>query len=331
MGDRQRRGAGARSKATVAPVSAERGDVIEGVVYRGSRRTLSRRDVHVALEPIVRAWLRAVCAWDNPNIGDFKFLIFSLEVAPETEVYVQFWSEPFEPVIWEVSSGTWNPPADEWLAGDRARRIEALGFSIGEKAENYNTSVEMRSPAAIAAVARTVAEIFYSGFDYRGRRPIHVKLVHDGRSEVKATYDSFTPEDVGKLFTGLGFHVGQPADTPDDEESMVIRCRKGRIDTMVELDNRVDDENLFRSMRFSADIALPTKERQRLKDAPDAPPGAEPYATVSVILPFGGGVTLAWLIERIHEWDRMLAEQRRVTRRRQRNPRPAVHVTDTVH
>ena len=81
---------------------------------------MSRRELHVALEAIVRPWIRAACSWDSLAIGDYRFVIFSMEVAPETGVYVQFWSEPMEPVVWEVSSGKWNPPADEWLAATRA-------------------------------------------------------------------------------------------------------------------------------------------------------------------------------------------------------------------
>lgn len=69
---------------------------------------MSRRDLHVALEPLVRQWLRTACTWEELAIGDYRFVIFSIEVAPETEVYVQFWSEPLEPVVWEVSSGKWN-------------------------------------------------------------------------------------------------------------------------------------------------------------------------------------------------------------------------------
>jgi hypothetical protein len=79
-------------------------------------------------------------------------VIFSIEVAPETEVYVQFWSEPLEPVLWEVSSGKRSPPADEWLAGERAARIEALGFTVGGDAENYRRTVDITTAADVAAV-----------------------------------------------------------------------------------------------------------------------------------------------------------------------------------
>lgn len=106
---------------------------------------------------------------------------------------MQFWSEPLERVLWEVSSGKWNPPADEWLAGERSQRIEALGFVIGGKAENFHRTIPLDSAGDIAAVAKAVVKIFYEGFDYRGTLPIRAQLVYGGRSVMEATYESFTP------------------------------------------------------------------------------------------------------------------------------------------
>jgi hypothetical protein len=309
------------------PVSIARGDTLERVIFKGSRKALNRRDLHLALEPIVRLWISANCSWDSLFIGDYRFLIFSMEVAPETEVYVQFWSEPMETVAWEVSSGKRNPPTDEWLAGDRARRIEGLGFAIGGNAENYYRTVPIVTAADVAAVAKAVVKIFYTGFDYRGTRPIRARMVHDGRSETKAAYDSFTPEDVSKVFAGLGFRVEEAVEE-DDEVPPMIRCRKRGTYTLVQFDERVA-ENLFRRIRLEADVELPREERERLKSSPDAPEGAEPVATVSVVHPFGGGVTLEWLIERIQEWEAVLAEHRREVRRGRADKVAAT--TDRVH
>lgn len=312
-------------------VSIERGETLERIVFAGSRKRMTRRDLHVVLEPIFRSWIRAACSWDSLAIGDYRFLIFEIEVAPETLLYVQFWSEPLEPVVWEVSSGRWNPPADEWLAGERASRIEAQGFAIGGNAENYHRTVDITTPADAAAVAKQVARIFYEGFDYRGAQSITARLVHEGRSEMKATYDALTPEDMAKIFSALGYRVDDEAEGDSDAAPAVLRCRKRGTDTIVEFAEPVEGENLYARVRFEAEVELPEEERQRLKAAPDAPPGAEPIATMSVVHGLGGGVTLDWLIARIGEWDAMLREHRRMARRR-RGPRhvptPAQH---TVH
>jgi hypothetical protein len=264
------------------------------------------------------------------SLGDYRFLVFAIDVAPETQVYVQFWSEPFEPVIWEVSSGRWNPPADEWLAGDRAARIEAMGFTIGGSAENYHREVEITTAADIAAIAKDVVKIFYSGFDYRGTAPIVVKLVHEGRSEMKETFDAMTPADVAKAFALLDFKTEELADKDDQDGPVLLRCRKrGRI-TVVELLDRVDGEDLYRRLRFEAQVDLPPEERERLLRDPAAPDGAEPYAAVSVVHALSGGVTLDWLLARIDEWDSVLAADRREARLRKRRDKVSVP-NATVH
>ena len=183
---RQLSAAKSRARTQAPPLSIDRDEKLERVIFRGTRKPMTRRDLHVALEPIVRKWIRAACTWNSLAVGDYRFLIFEMEVAPETLLYVQFWSEPMEPVLWEVSSGRWNPPADEWLAGERAERIEALGFAIGGNAENYHRTVDISTPADAAAVAKQVVRIFYEGFDYRGAQPIVARVVHDGRSMLKA-------------------------------------------------------------------------------------------------------------------------------------------------
>jgi len=267
-------------------------------------------------------------------------VVFSLDVAPETQLYVQFWSEPLEPVVWEVSSGRWNPPADEWLAGDRAARIEAMGFTIGGNAENYHREVEITTAADIAAIAKAVVKIFYSGFDYRGTAPILAKLVHDGRSETNETFDSMTVEDVSKVFVSLGFRVEEPAEdgmaeddeagAEDDDTPPLLRCRKRGRDTVVELLDQVEDESLYRRLRFEAEVELPPEERERLLQDPAAPAGAEPFASVSVVHPLSGGVTLDWLIQRVEEWDSVLAEHRRAARARKRRDQVSL-ANATVH
>ena len=317
-------------KKSIAPVSIARGETLERVIFKGSRKPMDRRDLHVALEPIMQAWIRAACLWETLEIGDYRFVVFSLEVAPETQVYVQFWSEPLEPVVWEISSGRWNPPADEWLAGERASRIEALGFPIGGKAENYHRIVRVTSAKDTAAIAKTVVRIFYSGFDYRGTAPILAKLVHEGRSETNATFDAFTIEDISKVFAGLGFRVEALVDEAGDEERALIRCRNRGTDTTVELHERVGEQNLYRRLRLAANVELPEAERRELQREAGAPDGAEPVVSISVVHPFSGGVTLAWLMERIKEWDAVLAEHRRAARRERKKVKLA-QTNDTVH
>lgn len=306
------------TRTAVPPITVGRGESIDRVIFKGSPKAMSRRELHVALEPIFRPWIRAVSTWDPGAIGDYRFLVLDMQVAPETFVYVQFWSEPLEPVIWEVSSGRANPPTDEWLAGESAARIEALGFTIGGRAGKYRRTVGISSAAEVGAIAKAVVNVFLDGFEYRGSAPIRAELTGGGRAQIHETLDAFTPEDVSKVFAGLGFRVEKPVERADDEGEggpPVIRCRKRGTDTIVAFEERVGEENLYRRVQFTADLPLPQEERRKLLAAPDAPADAEPIAVVSVVHPFGGGVTVNWLIERITEWETVLAEHRRLVRR----------------
>lgn len=52
--------------------------------------------------------------------------------------------------------------------------------------------------------------------------------------------------------------------------------------------------------------------------------------TASVVHAFGGGVTVAWVVERIHEWDAMLSAHLIEARRSRRRP-DATPVNAVVH
>lgn len=290
------------------------------------------RDLHVAREPILRERIRATCTWDTLTLGDYRFVIFSIDVAPATLVYVQFWSEPLAPVVWEVSSGKWEPPAAEPLSGERAARIKALGFTIGGDAENYQRTVEITTPADVASVAKQVVRILYDGFDYRGIQPIVAKLVYEGRAEGKDTYDAFTVEDLSTVFAGLGYRIATWVPEEGDEPAPPkIRCRKRGMTTIVHFWDPIEEGDLYTRVRFEADVPLPEEERQQMLQAPDAPEGAEPHATVSVVHAFSGGVTLEWLLARVAEWDAVLREHRRAARRSRSRRAVAGEGPETVH
>jgi hypothetical protein len=52
-------------------------------------------------------------------------------------LFVNPWSEPLEPVRWQVSSGRTHEPTRRWLGPDRADRIRVFGFEIGGDAEDF--------------------------------------------------------------------------------------------------------------------------------------------------------------------------------------------------
>jgi hypothetical protein len=310
------------SRTIVATPDIHRGRDLKRVILKRGRKPLTRAALHTALDPVVGAWLAAACVWDEHDMGDHKFVIFSTDVAPRTQVYAQFWSEPGEPVLWEVSSGKWNPPADKWLEGDRLRRVEALGFAVGGEAKNYQRHVMLDSPAALAAIASEVVELFYNAFDYRGITPLHAHLVYEGRSELRPTFDAFAPEDLGKVFAACGYRV-EEAEIESDDEPPLLRCRKRTVTTTVEFDQGIDDEGLFGRATLSCELPV------RPEDVPDLPPvpadagNAVPVLAISTVLLFSGGVTIDWLIARVQEWTTMIVS-------RTRRPKPRQRVAKTL-
>jgi hypothetical protein len=319
-----------RKRPSVPRPLVEKGEELDAVILRPVRRPLTRGALQAALGPAVRAWLRAACIWDDLEIGDYRFVVFSFSPAPNVQVFVQFWSEPLEPVTWEVSSGRWHAPRQKWLAG-RDRRIEAFGFTIAEGTENYSREVRISSAADVTRAAREVVNIFYDAFDYRGLKPLTAKLVHEGRSVEQPTYDAFTPEDVSKLFAASGFRVEEPiTDDEDVQEPPMIRCRKRGMFTIVEFIDQVEDENLFRRVRFSAEFKVTEEQARAFGSAPDASTeGVDPVLSVSVVHAVGGGVGLAWMVQRIGEWDALLTEHRRELRTTM--GARALQVSETVH
>ena len=118
---------------------------IEQVIFKRRSRPLTRPKLHAALDRIVEKWVRQTCAWKPGwHIGDYRFLVFNIDIDAKVSVYVQLWSEPLEPVQCEVSSGKWNPPADVWLAGERSDWIRALGLRSADARTTSSASSRRR-------------------------------------------------------------------------------------------------------------------------------------------------------------------------------------------
>jgi hypothetical protein len=299
----------------------------EETIFPACRHPLSRAEVHAALDPVVRAWLRVTCDWSSGGgIGDYRFVSMSTEVAPDTHVYVQFWAEPDDVVLWEVSSGRWNPPADKWLEGERSRRIESFGFEIGGEAENYQREIHLRTPADYARVARTVVDIFWSAFEYRGLTPIEAIAVYESRAQEKPVHEELCADDLARLFRACGFRVDKWVPEGDEEDVDKLRCRKYGTTTIVRFEQPSEHEGFYHRVFLEVDLPVPPEEAERLREAEGRT--GDPAMEISTMLVFMGGVTVEWIVGRLLEWDGMLkAHRRAVPRRRVRQERERV----TVH
>lgn len=100
--------------------------------------------------------------------------------------------------------------------------------------------------------------------------------------------------------------------------------------TIVEFVDQVEDENLYRRLKVSAAFPMTDAEARALGTRPDESADArEPVLSVSVVHAVSGGVTLNCRVERIAEWDALLAAHRRELRGAVR-PRP-VQVAERIH
>jgi hypothetical protein len=312
-----------------SPARLTRDTEIRKTIFGRQRRPMSRKELHAALDGIVRSWIASACAWKRDwTIGDYRFLVFSIAVAPRTEVYVQFWSEPFEPVSWEVSSGRWNPPADKWLAGDRSERISSFGFEIGGGAENFQREVTIASRADLTDVARTTVDILYAGFDYRGMQKLDAHLRYDSRAQMKRVLTSLTPEDVTKIFVAHGYTL---IDDSEDDEAPILHFRAHGVLTTVAFGDRIPDQHLFESVALTSDVSPASADAVRVQRVVEelAPAGEIGLVQMGVTLHFGGGVTVDWISRRIDEWTRMISDYQRAARKQKR--RPVAGASGVVH
>ena len=130
--------------------------------------------------------------------------------------------------------------ADRQVAGgERSKRIEAMGFEIGGQAENFHREVIVQTAAEATRIARSVVDIFYNAFDYRGLSPIEAHLSYESRGEPDLTYDNFSPEDLIKILEACDFHITA---MDGDDDTPIIRAARGGIETTITCVERVDDE-----------------------------------------------------------------------------------------
>lgn len=315
------------------PASMARETDATGMVFPGGTAELTRAELERAVARPIAKWIQAACIWDGDAIiGDYRFVVFSIDITRNLQVYVQFWSEPGEPALWEVSSGRWNPPADKYLAGERSGRIAAMGFEVGGKAENFQREVEFRTPQDVQRVAKDVFSIFYDGCDYRGVQPINAYLVFESRAELQPIYESFTPEDLEKILTVCGYRVAIEADDDEEEPGAVLRATRRGIVTQILLEEQEGEQNLYSRAVLLAESPMPPEVARAVKEQfpdPDATLSARTF--VKDVLNFDGGVTVEWVAARFAEWDERLRSERRQVRADGKGPAPASRRKPGVH
>jgi hypothetical protein len=249
------------------------------------------------------------CCWpdaaDHWTIGDFRFSIVEFEPAPDASLYVQIWSEPHEPVLIEVSSGNWNPGAVKYIWRNQRKALEQRGFRLGGTARNFQKEIVVSSPDDAETLAKEILEICYDVFEYRGKQPLTTTLHRDSRAELQPIHVALTPEDFVKLADQGGFSASV---VTGDSDSPLIVMQRGRFRSTAELTSKTSG-NLFASVVVRALVRDKSSQPVIFTDEHVTLPvpirliaDAEGRVMAEMCFMLDGGVTTAWIVNRLARW-----------------------------
>ncbi len=202
-----------RGLAVARPTSGRRakpGETERILVPAGEAALTLEKLERTCLVPLARL-LSDAAVWrsdgygDSWKIGDYRFLIVETTVGPDAVLYVQFWSEPLQPVQWEVSSGHRNPAAKPFITEEARRRLSAMGFEIAGSAQNFRKFVPIGNRGDAAAIAREALRIFHDALGYRGATPLVARLVRGERARRAIVHTRLMSSDVATLLTHIGY------------------------------------------------------------------------------------------------------------------------------
>lgn len=291
-------------------VGAERNHTEQEIILKPLKKPLaSLEELTEACLPTLTARLWATCYWPGTmtkgwKIGDYNFMIASVQPDPESSVYVQFWSEPHERVSVEVCSGEWNPGALKYVRQRQRELIESLGFTVGGRAHNFQKQVRIETAAEAETAAREVLGIFFNVFGYRGQWPLELKWHQGERADHDLAYSSVTPEDLAKLAAHLGFDVESHSGCQP-----VLRLRRGRRLFLACLSGRIPDNNLYSVVILETLITSPREINnatfERINDTlafAQVSRRGPRELVLSMPLRFDGGVTVKWMANAFQHW-----------------------------
>ena len=225
---------------------------------RSRRLTSSSQQCHRALS--AQLWM--TCCWSeggsNWKIGDYNYLVVSVEPDVDTSLYVQFWAEPRERVVTEIGSGESCPGAIRYIGSAQRNAIEARGYARGGRAGNYEKELVIDSAAAAEAAALEVLQIFFEVFGYRGQWRLSIERHRGERADHRPVYTSVTPEDFAKVAARAGYQ----ATVKNSGDTRLVALTRGRRKFLAVMDWRVAKQNLYTLVALQADLTL----TQRVSD-----------------------------------------------------------------
>ena len=153
----------------------------------------------------LRDLLSETCRWAGGGHGrswkpgDYAILIVETTAAVDAVLYVQFWSEPIEPVEWEVCSGRANPGALPFVGEHAQKTVRAFGFDRGGGAQNFRKQATFANSGDVQAAAHETLRIFVEALGYRGRTALVARIIRHTHAEAAWVYRSVSVDDVQKM------------------------------------------------------------------------------------------------------------------------------------
>ena len=308
----------------------QHGEEISRTILPARRRPLAADDLVRKLEPVMADWVAAAADWDGLGLGESRCLVFETDLADGVTFFVRFWSEPMAPLLCEVASGRGDNALAARLLPGAHQWMEAGGFAIQGERQNYRGHVPIETADGIASAAAFAASALIAVAGYQGLTPLYAMLAHDSRALWQDTLDSFTEEEVARVFAAAGFRISW---TDPEALEPVFNCRKAGTESTIRLLDPAPGTRLYRRVHFSADLPMIHAVADICRKEGKEVSANDTMVSISGFHAFTGGVTREWLVERVHEWDRALAEHRRELRRerKDKSKRPATPTTETIH
>jgi hypothetical protein len=299
------------------PLKIPRGATATVEILAGNNHPLTRSELIAAAGEPVRTAISGTCLWDlDAWLGDYRYVVFSTSPKKHVDVFIQLWSEPGEPAIWQICSGQFDKLTASWLPKDLGDRAERLGFSLGNRSQetnqpqNYSKHVTIRK-RDVASIAQTVLELFHDLFGYRGLTTLGVRIEYGTRAAERPVYSSFTPEDICKIASGIGCSAEIVAGS-QGARTCAIALRKGRVRAEVILGDREKDRRLYASGIVGASN-VPALVRAGAQHALKryGLGGQRKQWRIGVTISFEGGVTTDWVAGRIRSAMDLIAQTNR--------------------
>ena len=303
------------ARTTDRPVPRANRTDLTRVLLAARHRDASLDELLAAAErPLARS-LRRVCAWSGPRrsweIGDYNFLVLSTQPVAGVSIFVQWWSEPMEPVVAEVCSGRRNAPIRRFLDHRGRQVIAGFGYRLTRESPNYRKLVRVQSDADVGGMAREALVLLHDVFGYRGRTALEMHSVQDGRSRHDSVHDAVTPEDIARIVMS----GGDLAEVKVSESGQPVVFASGDTPWLVHLPWRSGRGNLFGGLHFYrliprppiVDAAVVNRVNAGLLFGKLVVDEDEDLA-LTMDVRVDGGVTTEWLARVVAQWRAVVIE-----------------------